>query len=126
MDLKFIESILILAVILIGFLGMVIKRNLIEKLLFLGIMNSGVIGFFLNSGPRKGVLPPILKPGQTLLVESIYADPLPQALVITAVVIGFASLSLSLVFVMAISNRLHTVDGERVEKLIESERSDGT
>jgi len=126
MDLKFIESILILAVTFIGFLGMVIKRNLIEKLLFLGIMNSGVIGFFLTSGPGKVVLPPILKPGQTLLVESIYADPLPQALVITAVVIGFASLSLSLVFVMAISNRLHTVDGDRVEKLIESERSDGT
>jgi multicomponent Na+:H+ antiporter subunit C len=121
---KEIEGILILLTILIGLYGTIMKRNLILKLLMLGIMNSSVIGFFLHSGIGESRTPPILSPSIQVFTQFDYADPLPQALVITAVVIGFATLALSLVYVMMIASKFHTVDEDQVEDTIEKDRLD--
>lgn len=121
---KEIEGILILLGILIGLYGTLTKRNLILKLLMLGVMNSSVIGFFLYSGIGESRVPPILSPTIKAFSQFDYADPLPQALVITAVVIGFATLSLSLVYVMLIAIKFHTVDENQIEDTIEKDRLD--
>ncbi len=121
---KEIEGVLIVLTILIGLYGTIMKRNLILKLLMLGVMNSSVIGFFLFSGIGESRTPPILSPSIQVFTQFDYADPLPQALVITAVVIGFATLALSLVYVMMIASKFHTVDEDQVEDTIEKDRLD--
>jgi len=88
----------------------------------LGILNAATIGFFLYIGSARSKIPPILNAVNPLFLTENYADPLPQALVLTAVVIGFATQSLSLVYVMFLSKKYHTIEEDKIEKLVEEER----
>jgi multicomponent Na+:H+ antiporter subunit C len=87
------------------------------KLLALGLVNAGSILFFVSIGDRPGAYAPTELPGQDLLL----ADPLPQAVVLSAIVVNFAILALALVFVMILVERYHTTDSARIESELERE-----
>ncbi len=101
-------------IIAIGVSVVAVKRDLMIKLIGLGIMETGVTLSFVVVG-FNGPLPPFL----TLPIERV--DPLPQALVITSIVVGFAVLALSLVFVLYLSSVYHTVDVVKLKKRIEKD-----
>ncbi len=103
----------------VGIIGTVLRKNLVMKLLSLGISDIGVILIFIAIGYLPGGGSPIIRENMER-----YVDPLPQALVITSIVIGFATLSLSLVFVMYLSNRFHTVDSTKLERRVKDARDD--
>jgi multicomponent Na+:H+ antiporter subunit C len=88
----------------------------------LGVVNAATIGVFLFIGSTKSQIPPILNVQESIFLSEKFADPLPQALVLTAVVIGFATQSLSLVYVMYLSKKYHTIEEDKIEKLVEEER----
>lgn len=117
-----LELLFICATFVCGFFGVYYTKNMIKKLLMLGVMNVSTIGIFLFIGSTNSIIPPILKTTQALLPSQSYSDPLPQALVLTAVVIGFATQSLSLVFVMYLSKNYDTIEEDKIEKLVEEER----
>ncbi len=121
-DQNMVMGIFIFCVIFSGLFGIITQKNLIKKLLMLGVMNTGVIGFFIFSVMGDSAIPPIITEENMLNAALNLSDPLPQALVITSVVIGFATQSLSLVFVMLISKRFHSIDEDKVEILVERER----
>lgn len=102
---------LILATILIGLLGAVYKRNLMLKILAMDVMSTGIVTLFVLKGAGGGLLSPIL----TANAEGPYADPVPQAVILTAIVIGFSVLALLLVCAMALSRRFPTLDVRRIE-----------
>jgi len=122
MNYTILNGIIIVITVFLGFFGIITQKNLIKKLLMLGVMNVGVIGFFIYIVMGDLNPPPILfkETAMSKIIE--YSDPLPQALVITAVVIGFATQSLSLVFVMIASKRFHSIDEEKIEIMVERER----
>ena len=101
----------------IGILGIVLRRDLVIKLLALGMINAASILFFISIGDRPGGRPPIQLLGET----SILVDPLPQALVLSAIVVNFAILALALVFVMILCERYHSTDSRRIEQEIARE-----
>ncbi len=117
-----LELLFICATFICGFFGVYYTKNMIKKLLMLGVMNVSTIGIFLFIGSTKSTIPPILKTTQEHLLYYSYSDPLPQALVLTAVVIGFATQALSLVFVMYLSKNYDTIEEDKIEKLVEEER----
>ena len=96
----------------IGILALVLRRDLVIKLLALGMINAASILFLISIGDRPGARPPIQLPGEI----AILVDPLPQALVLSAIVVNFAILALALVFVMILCERYHTTDSRRVEQ----------
>jgi len=102
---------LCVATILIAFVGFVLKRNLLMKILCLDVMTTGVVSLFVVLSRRFGERVPIVSEG----VES-YAHPVPQAAIVTAIVIGFATLSLSVTVTMILVQRLQTVDTVEIEK----------
>ena len=78
-----IERILIFLLFLIGFSAIVAMRNIIKKIFGLNLMNAAVVLLFILEGSRIGSQAPILDDGITHMV-----DPIPQALMLTAIVIG--------------------------------------
>lgn len=108
---NFIASCVSIIVFCIGAWGMIVKRNLIMKLLGLNIINTSSILFIISTIYNQGDQAPIIAPGVTN-----YADPLPQALVYTAIVINFGVLALSLIFIMVIVARYHTLDVDKIER----------
>ena len=96
----------------IGIVALVLRRDLVIKLLALGLVNAASILFFVSIGDRPGARAPIQLPGEI----GVLADPLPQALVLSAIVVNFAILALALVFVMILVERYHTTDSIRIEQ----------
>lgn len=75
----------------IGVYGLIARRNVIKSIMSLGIMQAAAVLFFISINATKSVQAPI---GKVLHENS--ADPVPQALMITAVVIGVSITALCL------------------------------
>ena len=83
------------AIILIGIFGILTRRNLIKILLSLNILQTGVNLLLVAIGwVPEGQVPIITK---TVVDVTRFVDPLPQAMVLTAIVIGFGTTALGLV-----------------------------
>ena len=104
----------------IGLLGMILRRDLVIKLLALGLVNASTILFLIALRSEVDAVVPILP----IPSGAAVADPLPQALVLSAIVINFAILALSLVFVMLLVGRYHSIDSARIEHEVEAEEHD--
>jgi multicomponent Na+:H+ antiporter subunit C len=69
-------------------LYMVLSRHLVRVLLGLSLLTTAVNLVVFQAGRIRTAQPPLIPQGAERLHDS--ADPLPQALVLTAIVIGFA------------------------------------
>ena len=79
-----------------GAVWLLLSRSLIRMLLGLALLGNAVNLLILVAGRLVRVTPPIAPPG-TLAPLAGSANPLPQALILTAIVIGFAMFSFLLV-----------------------------
>jgi multicomponent Na+:H+ antiporter subunit C len=79
----------LVAAILFGCgLYMVLSRHLVRMILGLSLLTTAVNLALFQAGRIRSALPPIIPENAERLGDS--ADPVPQALVLTAIVIGFA------------------------------------
>ncbi|MBD3421704.1 MAG: cation:proton antiporter [Chitinivibrionales bacterium] len=101
-----------LATVFIGFFGMIFKKNLLMKILAMDVMSAGVIVYFVVISSRAGIFSPIFSEG----AKVSYADPVPQAVILTAIVIGFSILALLLVGAMKLARRHPTLEVDEIEK----------
>ena len=67
---------------------MILSRNLVRVLLGITLLSTGANLVIFQAGRIQSQAPPLIEEGAKALGPS--ADPLPQALVLTAIVIGFA------------------------------------
>ncbi|MFM1812297.1 MAG: hypothetical protein RLZZ336_1235 [Cyanobacteriota bacterium] len=88
-------ELLILLTALAGFTGLLLRRNLFLKVLAMDVMGSAVVALFVLIAARSGLRSPIL----TATGASDLADPIPQAVILTAIVIGLSIQALLLVVV---------------------------
>lgn len=102
----------VLATVLFGFFGIILKKNLIMKILSMDVMSTGVIGYFVLVASRGGLFTPIANQKEAVA----YADPVPQAVILTAIVIGFSIQALMLVGVMKLSRDNPTLETSEIEK----------
>ena len=80
---------------------LVLRPRTFQVLIGLSLLSYAVNLFIFSVGSLSIGKEPIITPGQaTNLVN--YADPLPQSLVLTAIVIGFATTALFLVLLLAL------------------------
>jgi multicomponent Na+:H+ antiporter subunit C len=92
--------------LMIGGLFIVIARgNMIKKLVGLGIFQTSVYLLYISAGKILGGSPPILDEG----VE-VYSNPLPHVLILTAIVVGVATLALGLALVVRINEAYGTIE----------------
>ena len=72
--------------LLIGLYGMLAQRNLVKKLMAMNILQVAVILFFVALAEKTGATAPIEVKG--VHDVSAYINPLPHALMLTAIVVG--------------------------------------
>ena len=105
-----IMRVLILATIMIGLLGLLFKRNLLLRILSMDVMGTGVVSLFVLSAARHGRRTPTIVEG-----GEAYADPVLQAVILTAIVIGFSIVALVLVKSIHLARRFPTLDVDEIE-----------
>lgn len=99
------NPILTFVVVLVGFYGLSTSKNIIKSIFSVTIIESGIILLFLNIGNLSGGMIPIVSDTTTTIV-----DPLPQALMITTIVIGSTVTALALMLSIKVFHQYGTLD----------------
>ena len=99
-------------VILVGIFGILERPNLMRKLMAMNIMQVGVIYFYISIAAKEGAAPPILL-GTSSAEADTFVNPLPHALMLTAIVVGVATTGVALALLVRVAKRFGTLD-ERV------------
>ena len=109
---------LCLLLILIGLYGVVVSGQTLKIVISLLIMNHGVHLLLLLIGYRENGNPPIVDPSLSISEFANGAvDPLPQALVLTSIVIGLGILALMVALCVRLYDRYGTFDVTEIRRL---------
>ncbi len=102
----------IIVIMSIGLYGVLAKDNLIKKVIGISIMEGAVFLFLVSYGYRQDGAPPIITGYETRIV-----DPVPQALTLTAIVIGASTTALMLGIIIKIFNNYKTLETKEIRRL---------
>ncbi len=97
---------------LIGLWGVLAKKNILKMIVSLAIFDTGLNILIVSLGYLPGRAAPIID-GTKVTAQNIAAtaiDPVPQALVLTAIVIGFGVTALMLVYALKMHQYKKTLD----------------
>ena len=103
---------------MVGLYGVLSKKNMVKIVMGLVIMECGVNLFLIMLGYKKGGVAPILEKKTNLtdfLARSV--DPLPQALVLTSIVIGLGVLALTIGICIRLYEKYGTFDITEIRRL---------
>ncbi|MBU1694806.1 MAG: sodium:proton antiporter [Verrucomicrobia bacterium] len=104
--------------IAIGLYGVVVKKNIVKIVISLAIMEYGVNLFLILLGYRFKGEPPIMdQAADASLFVANAVDPLPQALVLTSIVISLGVLALMVALCIRLYERYGTFDITEMRRL---------
>lgn len=102
----------------IGLYGILFKKTLIKKIIGLSIVQSSVILFFVSVASKMDATVPVYDPDIPVENVANYLNPLPHTLMLTAIVVGVATLGVAFTLLIGIYNRYGTLDEEElIEKI---------
>ena len=104
-------------VVMVGIYAIVAKDNLIKKLIGLSVMSNGIHLFLISMGYRAGGVMPIMQDLDFTRFSQLSVDPLPQALVLTSIVINLSILAVGLSICILIYRKFGTLDSSKVRRL---------
>jgi multicomponent Na+:H+ antiporter subunit C len=91
-----------------------VKKNLVKKIIGLGIAEYAINLFFILLGYRFNAEAPIL---DRLGGAGNFVDPLPQALILTSIVIGLGVTALMVAIAVRIYEKYGTFDINQIKRL---------
>ncbi len=103
---------IVIVLMMIGFYIVIAHGNLVKKLLGLTIFQTSVFILYISMGKVAGGTAPILDEG-----ISLYSNPLPHVLILTAIVVGIATTALGLALVVRIHESYGTVEEDKIQEL---------
>jgi multicomponent Na+:H+ antiporter subunit C len=103
---------MIVVVMMIGLYTLISRSNLIKKLAGLAMFQTAVILFYVSMGKVTGGTAPIRADEFT-----VYSNPLPQVLMLTAIVVGVATTALGFALVIRIKEAYDTVEEDEINKM---------
>ncbi len=106
-----------LGMVCIGLYCMIFRQNLLKKIIGLNILGNGVHIFLIATGYRKPSIPPILSAKVMSIFPTASVDPIPQALVLTSIVIDFSITGLALMIAIWTYRRFKTLDTSKMKTL---------
>lgn len=95
----------------IGLWGTIALKNLIKKIIALSVLNSAVVALFVVAASVSGDTAPIRD-----RTGGMFVDPVPQALMLTAIVVGFSLTAVGLVFACRLHQAYGSLDIDEIEK----------
>lgn len=100
----------IATIFLLGLYGMLLKQNLMKKLIGMNLLQSSVILFFVASSAKWKATVPVIDPNLGASDPSLYINPLPHTLMLTAIVVSVATTGVALALLIVIYHRYETLD----------------
>lgn len=102
---------IVILLMMIGLYIVIAHGNLIKKIVGLTILQTSVFIFYISMAKVEGGTAPILDSKIIL-----YSNPLPHALILTAIVVGIATMALGLALVVRIKEAYGSVEEEDIQR----------
>ncbi len=105
-----------LFLVMFGIYVMIARKNLIRKIIGMAVLQTGVILFYITASYKAGGGIPIIDghDAHAVVDVTLYANPLPHALMLTAIVVGVSTLGLALVLVVSIYRSTRTIEEDEM------------
>lgn len=103
----------------IGFMNLLLQKNLIKKIIGLNIMDSAVYLFLAEKGYIDGRTVPIVVNG--IQDVEAYINPIPSGLVLTGIVVSVSVSALMLSLTIRLYKRYHTLDLDEISLRLRKE-----
>jgi multicomponent Na+:H+ antiporter subunit C len=97
----------------IGLYVVIAKDNLIKKFLGLNIMETAVFSFIVALGVVEGGDAPIMGPD----ARPPFTNPVPQALVLTGIVVAVSTTALALALIIRIYRQCGTIEADELREM---------
>ncbi len=114
-----------IVLMMIGLYAMIVKNNLAKKVVGMHIFQTAIILFFIATSMKKGATVPILigdpglrghvVPGTVDAMQ--YVNPLPHALMLTAIVVMVAIFGMAMALLIMIFQRYKTIEEDEIIRL---------
>ncbi|MGB1276987.1 MAG: cation:proton antiporter subunit C [Nannocystaceae bacterium] len=108
---------------MVGFYGVIAKRNLIKQAIALGLFQTGIFLFYISMAVVDGGTAPIwvaegvTKIPDPLAFPAAYDNPLPHVLMLTAIVVGVSILAVALAIIINIRRAYGTIEYDEITKI---------
>jgi len=100
----------------IGLYMMIANENLVKKIIGLNMFQTGVFLFFITSAYRIGGAAPVVVEG-----GSPYVSPLPQVIVLTAIVVGISLTAVGLALIIRLYSEYGTLRADALREVVGDE-----
>ena len=109
----------VIVLMMVGFYTLIARGNLVKKLIGLNIFQTSVIMMYVSFGKVTGGTAPILVEsgdhGGGAVEHVLYSNPIPHVLMLTAIVVGVATLALGLSLVVRINEAYGTIEEDEIQ-----------
>jgi multicomponent Na+:H+ antiporter subunit C len=100
----------------VGLYGMLMKRNLVKKVIGMSIFQSSIILFFIVLAYKSGATVPDFDERLVDQSATAYINPLPHALMLTAIVVGVATIGVALALLIRVYQGYGTLDEDALRE----------
>jgi len=104
------NHIIVVILMMIGLFLVIARTNLIKKLVGLSIFQTSVFIFYISLGKVAGGTAPILDGNP----DTLYSNPLPHVLILTAIVVGVATTALGLALILRINEAFGSIEEDEI------------
>ena len=101
---------IVFLLMMIGLFLVIGRKNFLKKIVGLTIFQTSVFLLYITFGKIKGGTPPILNNA----IDTVYSNPLPHVLILTAIVVGVATTALGLSLVLRINSEYGSIEEDEV------------
>lgn len=103
---------------MIGLYAMLVKNNLVKKIIGMNIMQTAVILFFISIGAKNRATIPIIEHAHGAKNHAVqaadYINPLPHVLMLTAIVVAVSTLGVALALVIRLYQQYNTLEEDEI------------
>jgi multicomponent Na+:H+ antiporter subunit C len=101
---------IVIVLMMTGFYVVIARRNLVKKLIGLSVFQVSVFLLYITMGVVDGGTAPIVAEDY-----AVYSNPLPSVLILTAIVVGVATMAVGLALVVRIREEYGTIEEDEIQ-----------
>ncbi len=104
----------IIFLLVLGLYGMILKNNLVKKLIGMTIFQTSIILFFISGSVKHSATVPVKSESIPTHEVANYLNPLPPTLMLTAIVVGVATLGVAFAILTIINRNYNTLEENEI------------
>ncbi len=102
--------IVVIILMMLGFYTVIARGNMVKKMVGLNIFQTSVFMLYISMSKMKGGTAPIL----TGDAATLYSNPLPHVLILTAIVVGVATTAVGYALIIRINEAFGTIEDDEI------------